>query len=106
MSSLAALLWSTAGLFGAIALPWYALQEGLGTGAWLSGLWASEDYADGVAQMTIHGRWWLAPVFAALLWCVAVATLPLKAERRGALLASGASVGIFLFGLQAFAIGL
>ena len=106
MSGRAALLWSAAGLFGAIALPWYALQEGLGTGAWLSGLWSSEDYADGVAQMAVHGRWWLAPVFAALLWCLVAAVLPLKAERRGMLLAGGAAVGIVLFGLQAFAIGL
>jgi iron(III) transport system permease protein len=101
-----ALAWSVAGLLGAMALPWYALQEGLGTGAWFWGLWSSEDYADGVAQIVVHGRWWLAPVFVALLWCLAVAMLPLKSGRRGTLLAAGAAAGIVLFGAQAFAIGL
>ena len=60
------LAWSVAGLLAAVALPWYALQEGLDSGAWLAGLWSSEDYAAGLGQLVAHGKWWLAPVLVAL----------------------------------------
>jgi iron(III) transport system permease protein len=66
MISRAPLAWSAAGLLAAVVLPWYALQEGLDSGAWLSGLWSAEDYASGLAQIAEHGRWWLAPVLIAL----------------------------------------
>ena len=62
----ALLAWSAAGLAAAVLLPWYALQEGLGSGAWLSGLWSSEDHASGLAQLVAHGKWWLAPALIAL----------------------------------------
>jgi len=45
------LAWSAAGLLAAVVLPWYALQEGLDSGVWLSGLWSSEDYASGLGQL-------------------------------------------------------
>ena len=106
MTCRAALLWSAVALLGALALPWYALEEGLAAASWLSGLWSSEDFAGGVAQAVVHGRWWLAPVLAAVLWCAVIATLPLKAERRGTLMVIGAAAGVVLFGLEAFAIGL
>jgi iron(III) transport system permease protein len=40
MASRAPLVWSAAGLLAAVALPWYALQEGLQSGDWLAGLWS------------------------------------------------------------------
>ena len=82
MSERAPLAWSTAGLLAAAALPWYALQEGLDSGAWLTGLWSSEDYASGLAQIVEHGRWWLAPVLGALAACLAACLVPLS--RTGA----------------------
>ena len=51
----APLAWSVAGLVAAVVLPWYALQEGLDSGVWLSGLWSSEDYASGLGQLLAHG---------------------------------------------------
>ena len=72
-------------------LPWYALQEGLDSGAWLAGLWSSEDYASGVAQVVEHGKWWLAPVLLALVACAALALLPVSRERRGTLLLAAAA---------------
>ena len=51
----AALAWSAAGLLAAILLPWYALQDGLGSGAWLAGLWSDEAAANALAQVVEHG---------------------------------------------------
>jgi len=104
--SRAALAWSIAGLLATTLLPWYGLEEGLGSGVWLSGLWSSEDYAGGVAQVLVHGRWWLAPALVALLSCFVVAAAPLAPGRRGTLLAIASAAGVVLFGVQAFAIGL
>ncbi len=106
MSSRAPLLWSVAGLLAAVALPWYALQEGLDSGAWLTGLWSSEDYASGLAQIIQHGRWWLAPVLAALAACLAICLVPTSRERCGAWLMIASAAGLALFVAQGLAIGL
>ena len=98
--------WSAAGLLAAIALPWYALQEGLDSGAWLSGLWSSEDYASGLAQIVEHGKWWLAPVLVALMACLAAALVPATRQRRGTLLLIASTAGLLLFVVQALGIGL
>ena len=102
----AALAWSAAGLAAAVVLPWYALQEGLDSGAWLGGLWASEDYASGIAAVIAHGKWWLAPVLLALVACLAVSLPPMAREKRGNLLAVLAGMGLALFVLEALGIGL
>jgi iron(III) transport system permease protein len=102
----AALAWSAAGLLAALFLPWYSLQEGLDSAGWLSGLWSSEDYASGVAQVLVHGRWWLAPVLLALAVGVALSLPPMTRERRGTLLVLVAAIGLILFAAQAFGIGL
>jgi len=102
----AALAWSVAGLLAAVALPWYSLEEGLGSGVWLGGLWSSEDYASGLAALLVQGKWWLAPTLAALLAFLIVALLPLSNRRRGDLLVVTAGAGVALFTAQAFAIGL
>lgn len=101
-----ALGWSIAGLLAAAVLPWYALEEGLGSGAWLSGLWTSEDYASGLAQLLVHGKWWLAPTLCCLVACLIVSSIPLERARSGTLLLIASSAGIALFAAQAFAIGL
>ncbi|CAN5468096.1 iron ABC transporter permease [soil metagenome] len=102
----AALAWSAAGLLAALALPWYSLQEGLDSAAWLSGLWSSEDYASGIAQVAVHGRWWLAPALLTLAAALALSLPPMVRERRGSLLVFVAGAGLVLFFAQAFGIGL
>src|SRR6476659_7482335 len=104
--SRAPLAWSVAGLLAAVALPWYALQEGLDSGVWLAGLWSSEDYASGLAQIVEHGRWWLAPVLVALAACLAACLVPLSRERRGAWLSLASAGGVVLFVAQGLAVGL
>ncbi len=98
--------WSAAGLLAAIVLPWYALQEGLDSGAWFGGLWSSEDYASALAQVVEHGKWWLAPVLAALMACLAAALVPATRQRRGTLLLIASTTGLLLFVVQALGIGL
>ncbi|WP_407075365.1 ABC transporter permease [Reyranella sp.] len=102
----APLAWSLAGLLAAVLLPWYALQEGLVSGVWLSGLWSSEDYASGLAQFVSHGKWWLAPVLAALVACTVVCLAPLPRERRGTLLLIVSGAGVVLFAAGSLSIGL
>jgi iron(III) transport system permease protein len=104
--SRAALTWSLAGLLAAVCLPWYALQEGLETGVWFAGLWSSEDYANGFAQVVAHGRWWLAPALIALIATATLSALPLSRDRRGAWLVVASALGVALFFAQAFGIGL
>ena len=106
MTSRAPLAWSAAGLLAALALPWYALQEGLDSGAWLAGLWSSEDYASGLGQIVEHGRWWLAPALLALVACLAAALVPATRQRQGTLLLIAATAGLLLFAAQALGIGL
>ena len=102
----APLVWSAAGLVAAATLPWYALQESLDSAAWWWGLWSSEDYAGGVAQILAHGKWWVAPPLLALLACAALALVPASRETRGRALLIAAGAGLVLFVLQALAIGL
>jgi iron(III) transport system permease protein len=106
MNSRASLAWSAAGLIAAVALPWYALQEGLDSGAWLSGLWSSEDYACGLAEVVVHGKWWLGPVLLALAACFAISLPPMAQEKRGSLLVTVAAAGLALFVVEALSIGL
>ncbi|MFO1084668.1 MAG: iron ABC transporter permease [Reyranellaceae bacterium] len=102
----ALLAWSAAGLAAAVLLPWYALQEGLGSGAWLSGLWSSEDDASGLAQLVAHGKWWLAPALIALAACAVLSLTPLPRERRGTLLLIASGAGVVLLAAESLGIGL
>ena len=106
MAARAPLAWTVAALLAAVALPWYALQEGLDSGAWLSGLWGSEDYAGGLAHIVVHGKWWLAPPLAALAVCLVIGLVPATRERRGTWLVIASALGIAAFVAQALAIGL
>ena len=94
--SRAALAWSMAGLLAALFLPWYGLDDGVGAGVWLSGLWSSEDHAGGVAQVLVLGRWWLAPALMALVGCLAVSAMPMASCRRGTWLAIASASGVVL----------
>jgi iron(III) transport system permease protein len=100
------LVWSAAGLLAALLLPWYGLQEGLAGVNWVAGLWSSEDYAGGIAEIFAHGKWWLAPTLAALVVCIAIGVMPMRREHRGTVLASVAAAGLTLYAAQALGIGL
>lgn len=101
-----ALAWSLTGLAALLVLPWYALQEGLDSLSWISGLWSSEDYAGGLAEIVAHGKWWLSPMPASLLAGTALSLVPISRERRGLWLACVAGAGLLLFLVEALAIGL
>ncbi|WP_332054392.1 iron ABC transporter permease [Reyranella sp.] len=106
MNVRAPLAWSAAGLLAAFLLPWYAIETGLDSVPWQSGLWMSEDYASGVAQAVEHGKWWLAPPLVVLVACLVVSLAPLPRRRRGILLATASGIGLVLLAAQALAIGL
>lgn len=106
MTDRAPLVWSVSGLLAVVLLPWYALQEGLDSGAWVGGLWSSEDYASGLGQIIEQGRWWLVPAVLALAACLAISLLPATRQRRGALLLAASTAGLLMFGAQALGIGL
>lgn len=106
MNNRAPLVWSIAGLIASVALPWYALQEGLDSGAWLGGLWSSEDYANGLAQVLAHGKFWLAPTLLTLAAGFAASLAPMSRESRGRWLLVISVTGLVLFVAQALAIGL
>jgi iron(III) transport system permease protein len=100
------LIWSAVGLLAASLLPWYALQEGLAGVNWVAGLWSSEDYAGGIAEIFAHGKWWLAPALAALVVCAAIGLMPMAREHRGTVLAGIAATGLVLYAAQGLGIGL
>ena len=102
----AALVWSAVGVLAIVLVPWYALEDGLGSGAWLAGLWSSDEAASGLAQAIGHGKWWLAPTFAALAGCLVVSLAPLAPGRRGTWLVAASACGLALFAAQAFAVSL
>jgi iron(III) transport system permease protein len=63
------LLWLAVGWVGFSVLPWYGLDEGILSPAWLTDGWAGDDYyAPGLFQGLWHGKPWLLPhgVFLAL----------------------------------------
>jgi len=104
--SRSAVAWSIAGFAAFLLLPWYALEDGLASGAWLAGLWSDEASANGLVQIVVYDKWWLAPAFVALLCSLLTSLLPLTAERQGKWLISTSSAGLALFAAQAFSIGL
>ena len=95
-----ALLWAAIGGLSFLLLPWYALEDGLWSLAWLTGGWAGDrDYAPGLFQGLLHAKWWLLPLILPLLGGLIGA---LRSDGR-ALVLSGAG-GIALFLIQGFAI--
>ena len=98
--STTALYWFLIGGFAYLLLPWYGVEDGFFSFYWLFDGWVTDsDYAPGLFQGLLHGKWWLLPLILPL------ATALLAAWRRnpGLLLASGIG-GLALLLLQAFAI--
>lgn len=102
----AALAWPALGLAACVLLPWYALQDGLGSLGWARELWNSEESGAAFALGLSLGRWWLLPTIACLFAAAITALLPLPRARRGTLLALCGAAGIACFVAQALGIGL
>ena len=81
-----------------VLLPWYALQEGLDSGVWLSGLWSSEDYASrprSARRARASGGW--RPCCWRSLACSRSRCCLLERERRGTMLLFASVMGHVLF---------
>ncbi len=56
-------VWLLLALAGLVLLPWYMQEDGLFSLVWLTDGWIEdEDYAPGLFQALLHGRWWLLPL--------------------------------------------
>ncbi|MEM7045136.1 MAG: iron ABC transporter permease, partial [Pseudomonadota bacterium] len=98
--SATALYWSLIGGFTFLVLPWYAVEDGFFSFAWLVDGWVGDrDFAPGLFQGLLHEKWWLLP----LILPLATALLAVWRRDNRLLLASGIG-GLALLLLQAFAI--
>jgi iron(III) transport system permease protein len=89
---------------GALALPWYRLEDGLVSTSWLAGYPAGPEAAPALLQIALHGRWWLALPLLALLPVLLARTLR-DDDRRARLLVAAGAAGLALLIGQGFAIG-
>ena len=91
------------GWVGLVLLPWYGVEAGFWSFAWLRGL-LDPSTAPAVIQVLAYERHWLWPVIAAFLLPVAV----LRAARNAgaAILISSGVIGLLAFFLQGFLIGM
>lgn len=94
--------WLLAGVVGYAVLPWYALDDGLLSTAWLRRYPLDPAMAPALLQGSVYGRPWLLPVGAALL--LALPGVIPGGPRPGWLLAAGAG-GLGVTALQGFLVG-
>lgn len=57
-----AALWLALGWGGFALLPWYGVEDGFWSFAWLFDYPAGADAAPALLQVLLFGRWWLAPM--------------------------------------------
>ncbi len=102
--SRAARVWLALGWASLLALPWYALEDGFWSFAWLGAPWG-EDAAPLLLQASRYGRLWLAPLLLSFAVPLVVLGRP-KGDRAAALtlIACGALGLVWLFA-QGYAIG-
>ena len=61
--SATAFIWSAIGGLAFLLLPWYAVEDGFFSFAWLLDGWLGDrDFAPGLFQGVLHGKWWLLPL--------------------------------------------
>ena len=101
-----AALWLAVGWGGFALLPWYGVEDGFWSFAWLFDYPAGADAAPAALQVLLIGRWWLAPMAlplaAPLLVLWRPRTDPLFSR---VLLAAGGAGAVLLLG-QGFLIGI
>ena len=100
-----ALIWSLAGLAAYAALPWYFPQD-LSVAATFAGLFGGPLTANGLMQMAVHGRPWLAVGFIALGLCLVTAGWDGGSRRVGLVWVLAAGLGLLTLLGGGFAIGL
>lgn len=94
------LVWATIGLLSFVLLPWYAVEDGLFSFAWLTdGYIGDRDYAPALFQGLLHAKWWLLPLILPLVGAL------LAGWRQDAKLQVWSGLGgLALFLLQGFTI--
>ena len=97
-------LWLAVGAVGFLAIPWYALQDSILSGAWLRHYSAREN-APALLQGLRHGRIWLLAIGAMLLLAAPLLApgIARRFRARGLLLVGAA--GFVILAAQGFAIG-
>jgi iron(III) transport system permease protein len=99
-------LWLAVGWVGLAALPWYAIEDGFWSFAWLDGYPIDSDYAPGLLQALGHGRGWLLPVCLALAAPLAVLGRLKTDPWFAAVLLLAGGLGLAYTMAQGFAIGI
>src|SRR5690242_9980305 len=98
------LVWWLAGWVGFALLPWYAIEAGFFSFAWLADYPTKPAAAPALVLALAHGRWWLLPTGLVLLMpAFARAARP---ERLGTVLLSTGVAGLAWTLAQGFLIGL
>ncbi|WP_062207174.1 iron ABC transporter permease [Aureimonas sp. AU12] len=87
-----------------LALPFYGIDAGILSVAWLSDYPATPETAPAVAQVALRGAWWLLPLAATLLVALAL-RLARPSEWRGGWLAVAGGFGIAWLVIEGLSIG-
>jgi iron(III) transport system permease protein len=99
-------LWLAIGWLGFAVLPWYAIDDGFWSLAWLDGYPVDIDYAPGILQVFSHDRWWLWPIGLALIGPFAIAGRQITHPWTAPILIASGGFGLAYTVLQGFAIGI
>ena len=101
-----AALWLAVGWGGFALLPWYGVEDGFWSFAWLSEYPAGADVAPAVLQILAVGRWWLAPLVLGLAAPLAVLWRRRTDPLFSTVLLAAGSFGTVCLLAQGFAIGI
>ena len=101
-----AAFWLAVGWGGFALLPWYGVEDGFWSFAWLSEYPPGADNAPGLLQVLLVGRWWLAPLALPLALPLAVLWRRRADPIFAAVLLAAGSLGAFYLLAQGFAIGI
>ncbi|MBO1081198.1 ABC transporter permease [Roseomonas haemaphysalidis] len=99
--------WSSAiALAASLLLPWYLLQDGIGSLSYAGGAWLTDpDGAPALGMILAEGRWWLWPAVVAPLAGLAGAVLPMSRPARSWLFLLAGGLGLMLLAAQGWSIG-
>ncbi len=97
--------WVAVGWIGLVLLPWYGLEEGFWSLRWLAA-YPDAATAPAVLQAVQHGRFWLWPLFLALVPPLFVLHSPRNNPEAGKVLIFSGAFGIAWILLQGFAISM
>ncbi|MEO0633989.1 MAG: iron ABC transporter permease [Pseudomonadota bacterium] len=101
------LAWLAAGWIGSCVLPWYGVEDGFWSFAWLLGGWPLDsDYAPVLALMLQGEKLWLAPLFAPLILATLALRVPKSEGTYAKLLIIAGALGFGWVMVQGFSIGI